>query len=338
MRRLLALALLAAGTGPCLAQSDVASFYKDKTIRMVVGVAVGSGYDINARAVAHFLGNHIPGKPSIIVQNQAGAGGVTMTLSLYTSGPFDGTAIGVPFNGTPATLIMSAGENRIDVNRLNWIGSTNRETHVTYLWHTLPIRTVGDLRSTEVVTGAQAPGTTQFDYPVVARGILGLRFKVISGYDGTPKIHLAMESGEVQGNGATSWTTLKALQPDWVADKKVKVLLQWSLRPHPELEDVPMAIDLAQSPEDREALRFMLARLDYGRPFFVPPGVPTERVAALRLAFDATMKDSSFLEEAKKLRLDIDPISGTEVAKLIAEDAATPPKVLERLKALLASK
>lgn len=317
------------------AQDEIASFYKDKTIRMVVGVAVGSGYDINARAVARHLANHIPGKPTIIVQNQPGAGSLTMTQSLFRQGPFDGTVIGVPFNGMPATVLMAPPEQRVDVTKLAWIGSTNRETHVTYLWHTAPANSLDDAKKMEVVTGAQAPGTTQYDYPMLANAVLGTKFKVVSGYDGTPKIHLAMERGEVMGNGATSWTTLKALQPDWIEGKKIKVIAQWTLRANPDLPGVPLALDLAKTDKDKQAMRFMLSRLDYGRPFFLPPGTPDARVAAMRKAFEATMKDPEFLAEAQKLRLDLEPISGEEVAKLVAADAATPPDVIDLVRKAL---
>jgi tripartite-type tricarboxylate transporter receptor subunit TctC len=333
--------LAAAGlavASPAVAQDSVAAFYKDKTIRIVVGVAVGSGYDINARALGRHLGAHIPGNPSVIVQNQPGAGSLTMTNALYASGPFDGTVIGAPFNGLPTAPLLQPSGVRFDPTKLNWIGSTNRETHVTYLWHTAPVQSLDDLKTREVVTGAQAPGTTQYDFPMLGNELFGWKFKIVKGYDGTPKIHLAMEAGEVQGNGATSWTTLKALNSNWLAEKKIKVIAQWGLRKHPDLADVPHVLDLAKTDVDRQALLLGLARLEFGRPFFVPPGVPQERVEALRRAFDATMKDPAFLAEAEKLKLDIDPISGEQVAELIAQVAATPADVATRVRTALEGK
>jgi tripartite-type tricarboxylate transporter receptor subunit TctC len=320
------------------AQEDVAAFYKDKTVRMVVGVAVGSGYDINARTLARHMAGHIPGNPTIIVQNQPGAGSLTMTNSLYTSGPFDGTVIGAPFNGLPTAPLLQPNGVRFDPTKLNWIGSTNRETHVTYVWHTAPVQSLDDLKTKELVVGAQAPGTTQYDFPALGNDLFGWKFRIVKGYDGTPKIHLAMESGEVQGVGATSWTTLKAINSNWLADKKIKVIAQWGLRKHPDLPDVPSVLDLAKTDADRKALLLGLARLEFGRPFFVPPGVPAARVEALRQAFDATMKDPAFLEEAEKLKLDIDPLSGQEVAKLVAEVAVTPPEVAARVRTALEPK
>ncbi len=333
--------LAAAGlavAAPAVAQDSVAAFYKDKTVRIVVGVAVGSGYDINARALGRHLGAHIPGNPSVIVQNQPGAGSLTMTNALYASGPFDGTVIGAPFNGLPTAPLLQPSGVRFDPTKLNWIGSTNRETHVTYLWHTAPVQSLDDLKTREVVTGAQAPGTTQYDFPMLGNELFGWKFKIVKGYDGTPKIHLAMEAGEIQGNGATSWTTLKALNSNWLAEKKIKVIAQWGLRKHPDLTDVPHVLDLAKTDVDRQALLLGLARLEFGRPFFVPPGVPQERVEALRRAFDATMNDPAFLAEAEKLKLDIDPISGEQVAELIAQVAATPADVATRVRTALEGK
>src|SRR5262245_29764716 len=268
-RALLALTVIL-GTGvSALAQQDVADFYRGKTVRVVVGVGVGSGYDINARAIARHMAAHIPGNPTVIVQNQPGAGSVTMTNTLYNTGPFDGTAIGVPFNGMPTTTLLQPGGVRFDPTKLIWIDSSNRETQITYLWHTAPVDKLEDIRPTQVVVGAQAPGTTQYDYPMLVNALFGFKFKVITGYESTPKIHLAMESGEIQGNAATNWTTLRLLNPTWITEKKVKILAQWALRKHPDHPNVPMVLDLAKADAERQALLLLLARLESGRPFFL---------------------------------------------------------------------
>ena len=188
------------------------------------------------------------------------------------------------------------------------------------------------------MVGAQAPGSTHDDFPALGIELFGFKFKVVIGYDVSPKIHLAMEAGEVQGVGATSWTTLKAINANWLQEKKIKVIAQWALRKHPELPDVPSVLDMAKTDADRQALLLGLARLDFGRPFFVPPGVPGERVEALRRAFDATMKDPAFLAEAEKLKLDIDPLTGEEVAKLVAQVSQTPADVVSRVRAALEGK
>jgi tripartite-type tricarboxylate transporter receptor subunit TctC len=332
-RVLLTLALVAAA--PALAQQSVADFYKGKTVRIVVGVSVGSGYDVTARALQRHLGKHIPGNPTVIVQNQPGAGSMTMTNQLYAGGPFDGTIIGAPFNGLPTTPLLQPAGVRFDPVKMSWIGSTNRETQVTYLWHTAPVKSFAEIAKTQVVTGAQAPGTTQYDYPTLANAVFGFKFKVVTGYKSTQAIHLAMERGEIHGNGATNWTTLNALNGDWIAQKKVRVIAQWALKKHPDLPDVPLVLDLARNEADRAALELIVARLEYGRPFFAPPGTPADRVQALRRAFDATMKDKEFLADAAKLKLEIDPLTGEQVQAVIEKVLRTPGPVASRVRKAL---
>ena len=189
--------------------------------------------------------------------------------------------------------------------KLNWLGSTNRETQVTYVWHAAPIQKLDDIKTTEIVVGSQAPGSTQYDFPMLGERIFGMKFKVITGYESTPKIHLAMERGEVQGTGA-NWSTLKAIGGRLDHGQEDQILAQWALKKHPELADVPI---VPRHREDRArpaALQLALARLEYGRPFFLPPNVPAERVEAMRRAFDATMKDPAYLAEAEKLKIEVD--------------------------------
>jgi tripartite-type tricarboxylate transporter receptor subunit TctC len=330
---LLALSLCFAANASAAAE-DVAAFYSGKSIRLVVGVDVGSGYDVNARLLARYMGRHIPGKPAFIVQNQPGAGSATMTSQLYAAGPFDGTVMGAAFAGMPTLPLLQGGASRFDPVKLLWLGNTNRETHVTYVWHTAPVQSLTDARSKELIVGAQAPGSSQVDFPLVADALLGFKFKVVPGYQSTSKINLALESGEVQGTIA-AWTTLKTLSAAWLAEKKIKVIAQWALRPNAELPGVPNVLDVAANDAERDALRLVLARLDIGRPFFLPPNVPSDRVAALRAAFDATMKDSDYLAEAEKLKIDIDPLTGGELAALVTQVAATPADTVARVRAAL---
>jgi len=321
---------------PAQAQ-DVAEFYKGKTVRLVVGIGVGSGYDINARLLARHMPKHIPGNPQIIVQNQPGAGSLTMTNQLYAAGPFDGTVFGASFNGLPTTPLLQPTGARFEAVKLNWVGSTNRETQAMYVWHTAPLMTLGDLTSKEFIVGAQAPGSTQYDYPVLARELFGWKTKVITGYEATPKIHLAMERGEVHGTWA-NWSTLKAIASPWLTEKKVRILAQWALRKHAEMPDVPLIQELGTTDDQKQALQLALARLEFGRPFFMPPNVPPERVNAIRRAFDATMKDPEFLAEADKLKIEIDPLTGEQVATLIADIYKTPAATVERVRAAMAPK
>jgi tripartite-type tricarboxylate transporter receptor subunit TctC len=338
MRRiLLVFGVLLGAIAPATAQDDPAAFYKGKVVRLIVGVGVGSGYDINARLLARYLPKYIPGNPSVIVQNQPGAGSLTMTNQLYAGGPFDGTAIGASFNGLPTTPLLQPTGARFEATKINWVGSTNRETQVSYVWHTAPVKTLDDVKTTETIIGAQAPGSTQYDYPVLANALFGMKFKVITGYQATPKIHLAMERGEVHGTWA-NWSTLKAIASNWIEEKKIRILAQWGLRKHPELSNVPIILDWAKTDADKKALQLALARLEFGRPFFMPPNVPAERVSAIRQAFDAAMKDKELLAEAEKLKIEIDPLTGEQVAALIADIYKTPADTVERVRAAMAPK
>ncbi|HEY6994450.1 MAG TPA: tripartite tricarboxylate transporter substrate-binding protein [Xanthobacteraceae bacterium] len=337
-KTLLALSILLAAASPTTAQQeDVAAFFRGKTLRLIVGISVGSGYDINARLLARHMAAHIPGQPTIIVQNQPGAGSLTMTNALYNSGPFDGTVIGASFNGMPTTPLLQPAGARFDPVKLSWLGSTNRETQVTYVWHTVPVNRLDELKSKELIVGAQAPGSTQYDYPMLVNHLFGFKFKVVTGYQSTSKINLAIESGEVQGTLA-NWSTLKALSSNWLAEKKVKLIAQWALKNHPELADVPLALDLAKTDADRQALMLALARLEYGRPFFLPPNVPAARLDALRRAFDATVKDPAYRAEADKLKIEVDPLSGEQVATLVEQVARTPADTVARVRAAMENK
>src|SRR3954471_5054534 len=180
-RFLLMLAVTLYAAVPAQAQDDIAAFYKGKVVRLLVGIGVGSGYDINARLLARYLPKYIPGNPTVIVQNQPGAGSLSMTNQLYAGGPFDGTAIGASFNGLPTTPLLQPAGVRFEATKLNWIGSTNRESQAMYVWHTAPIKTLDDLKTTEMIVGAQAPGSTQYDYPMLAQHLFGMKFKVITG-------------------------------------------------------------------------------------------------------------------------------------------------------------
>lgn len=319
---------------PAGAQDDVVAFYRGKQLRMIVGSAVGGGYDLFARIVARHIVHHIPGSPGIIVQNQPVAGGVVMTNQLYGQGPKDGTVIGVPINGLPTAPLLQSG-TQFDPERLIWLGSTNREAYVAFVWHTVPVTRIAELTSKEVVVGATTPGTTMVDFPLLVNDVLGFKFKVVRGYQGTPQINLAIERGEVEGMGGLGWASVKAQTPHWISERKIKVLAQYGLKRHSELADVPTMLEFAKSDADRQAMTMLFARTEYGRPYFLPPDVPAERVAALRRAFDATMKDPAFVAEAAKLQFDVDPLTGEQVQALVARLAATPREVVARVRAAL---
>jgi tripartite-type tricarboxylate transporter receptor subunit TctC len=322
---------------PASAQDDVAGFYRGKQLRLVVGTGPGGGYDLFARAVARRIGNHIPGNPTVIVQNQATAAGLVMVNQLYSLGPKDGTVIAAPVNGIPTAPLLEPGAARFDAARLNWIGSTNRETYVAYAWHAARVQSLADLMQRELIVGATAAGTTLVDFPLVTNKFVGTRFKVVRGYDSTPQINVAMERGEVEGIGGIGWQSVKTQISKWIAEKKITVIAQYGLHRDPELAAAPTMIELAKTDADRQALTMMFARTEYGRPYFVPPDVPAARVEALRRAFDATMKDPEFIADAAQLQLELSPATGEEVQALVAKLAGTPADIAARVRAALAA-
>ena len=336
LRRLIL--LCAAGLAiamPAAAQEDVAAFYRGKQLRLIVGTGAGGGYDLFARAVARHIGNHIPGNPAVIVQNQGAAGGLLMANQLFSLGPKDGTVIAAPVNGLPTAPLLEPAGAHFDAARLNWIGSTNRETYVAFAWRAAPVQSLADLLQKQLIVGATAAGTTLVDFPLVTNRVLGTRFKVVRGYDSTPQINVAMERGEVEGIGGIGWQSVKTQVPQWIADKKIAVIAQYGLQHDPELANAPTMLELAKTDADRAALTMMFARTEYGRPYFAPPDVPPARIEALRRAFEATMHDPDFVADAAQLQLELSPMRGEEVQALVAKLARTPPEIVARVRAAL---
>jgi tripartite-type tricarboxylate transporter receptor subunit TctC len=314
---------------------DVASFYHGKQIRFIVGSAPGGTYDLLARIVARHMGAHIPGEPLIIVQNQPTAGGLAMVNQLYAVGPKDGTVIGVPLNGIPAAPLLEPAVARFDAAKLIWVGSTHSEPYVAYVWHTAPVQNLAGVLSKQLVVGATTPGTTMSDVPHLTNAVLHTKFKIVPGYGSTPQMNEALEHGEVEGIIGFGWFALNAQVPQWVAQKKINVIAQFGLTRSRILPDVPLMIDLAKTQVDRHALAMLFGRTEYGRPYFLPPDVPADRVEALRRAFDATMKDEAFVAEAAKIGFAVDPLTGEQVQAAIGELAGTPADVVARVRAAL---
>jgi tripartite-type tricarboxylate transporter receptor subunit TctC len=258
-----------------------------------------------------------------------------MVNQLYSLGPKDGSVIAAPINGIPTAPLLEPAAARFDSAKLKWIGSTNRETYVAYAWHAAPVQNLAGLMQRELIVGATAAGTTLVDFPLVANKFLGTRFKLVRGYDSTPQINVAMERGEVEGIGGIGWQAVKTTIPQWIAERKITVIAQYGLHRDPELANAPTMLELAKTDADRQALTMMFARTEYGRPYFAPPDVPAARVAALRRAFDATMKDPDFVADAAQLQLELSPSTGEEVQALVAKLAGTPADIVTRVRAAL---
>ncbi len=325
--------VLVCAADPALSQS-LEEFYKGKTITMVIGYSPGGGYDTYARLVAKHMSGHIPGKPQIVPRNMPGAGSRTAVAYVYSVAPKDGTVLGTADQSL--ALAQAMGENLpFDATKLIYIGNPSAENNTTVTWHTSGVKTIEDAKRTEVPMGATG-GSTSSQYPKAMNAILGTKFKIILGYPGGNDINLAMERGEVAGRGSNSWASWKGTRPDWLKDKKINILVQIGLSKAPDLPDVPLLMDLASNPEDKAVLRLLSAPSTIGRPIFTTPGVPEDRVKALREAFDKMVKDPAFFADAQKSALELDPVSGAELQKIVAEIADTPKPIAERLASIIA--
>jgi tripartite-type tricarboxylate transporter receptor subunit TctC len=324
---------LTASVSTTHAQSP-ADFYKGKTVEIYIGYSVGGAYDVYARLLARHMGKHLPGRPTVVNKNMEGAGSLRLANWLYNVAPKDGTVFGIIGRGIPFDPLLG-GSGQFDATKFSWIGSANDEVSICAAWHATPVNTFADLLTRDMIVGGTASGADTDQFPKIVNGVLGAKMRVISGYPGGNEITLAMERGEVQGRCGWSWSSVKATHPTWVQDKKIKILMQLSLAKHPDLPDVPLIMDLAKNDEQRQILKLVFARQVMGRPFLGPPGIPDDRLTALRKAFMDTMKDPEFLAEAEKGKLEITPVSGEDIQKLVTDVYATPKDVAAKAGAML---
>jgi tripartite-type tricarboxylate transporter receptor subunit TctC len=322
------LGFLLQGVTPALGQG--ADFYKGKQIDLYIGYSVGGGYDIYARLLARHMGKHLPGKPVVVPKNMDGAGSLRLANWLYQAAPRDGTAFGTIGRGIAFDPLLGGQGAQFKATEFGWIGSANDEVSVCVAWSKTGITRIEELYSRELIVGGTGATADTDLFPRVMNGVLGTRFRLVSGYPGGNDITLAMERGEVDGRCGWSWSSVKTNHPQWVKDGTLKLLVQLSLAKHPDLPNVPLVMDLVKTEEQKALLRLVFARQVMGRPFLAPPGVPKERLAPLRTAFMETMQDKAFLAEAQKLNLEITPVSGEKVQELVAEMYHTPPEVLAR--------
>jgi len=327
MRRL-SLAVAIVLTLPSVAAADdsaIAAFYAKRTVTIAVGFSAGGNYDLYARLVSRHIGKHIPGNPTVIVQNMPGAGSRRLANTLANVGPHDGTMIGLPNQGIAMDQALGTEGVKFDARKFQWIGSPIEDNNVFWAWHTNPVKTIEEARQREFVVGATGPGSPTTYYPRIMNDLLGTKFKVVSGYPGSNELDFAIEKGEVGGR-VVSWTSLK-ITADWIATGKANVMLQFGLRKAAELPNVRMLQDLAANPKQREIFEFLCLVPAMGRPFFMSQATPTERAAAIRQAFAATMKDPGFLEDARRARLDVEPLTGAEIAQIVARKFNAPEDV-----------
>jgi tripartite-type tricarboxylate transporter receptor subunit TctC len=318
------------------ADDDVASFYAGKTVQMLVATASGGGVDLIGRLVARHWQNHIPGKPTMVVQNMPGAGGMLMANNLFNTAARDGTVIGASLNGMPTGPLLQPKVARFDPTQFTWLGSMYRANNVAYVWHASPVQSLDDLKTKEAIIGTSGPGSGSYDLSLLSREVLGLKYKLVRGYKSSSEINIAMERGEIHAQ-IVGWDSIKAQRPEWIRDKTITIIGHFSLEDPPDLRPFARIVDLARTESDRQALRLVLARQAHGRPYVLPPGVPVARVAALRRAFDATMRDPAFIADAKAMKVLVDPMTGEAVQQLVEQvHRTTPAGVVERVRKIMA--
>lgn len=320
---------------PSASAQSVEDFYKGKQITLLIGGGAGGGYDVYYRALGRHMGKHIPGRPTLIPKNQPAASGLAAAAALYTTVDKDGATIAAFPNNIPMDPLFGNPTARYDALKLNWLGSIGKLQNVCATWHTSPIKTIEDARQREVIVAAAAAPTNTAIMPKVINALLGTRFKPILGYDPGAGLTMSIERGEAEGICGLSWSTMKASRPHWIKDKLLNVIVQLGIDKLADLPDVPAALDLVTDAEKKQVLTLILLRQELGRPVAAPPGVPADRLAALRRAFDETMKDPEFVAEAEKLQMEIEPLGAAQIDKLLATAYGTPKPIVQQAGALL---
>ena len=320
--------------------ASVEQFYKGKQIQIVVGSSAGGGYDTYARLLARHLGNYIPGNPSVVVQNMSGAGSNRAAGYIYSVAPKDGTVAGAIFPGAILQPLLGGPPVQHEPAKFLYLGNANSDVYVCFVRADAPVKTFPDALTTELIVGASGDGATTRDFPVMLNNVLGARFKLVMGYPGSREITLALERGEVQGTCGIGWTGIELMYPNWFSQGTVKPLLQLSVKGHRDLNErkVPRAVEFARNDEERAVMELIFSQGVFGRPYVLPPGVPADRVAALRKAFMAAFADQGLAAEADKMRLDREPMSGEDLQALVTRLYATPPAIVERARQALTVK
>ena len=313
-------------------------FWRGKTVKIMIAAAPGAAYDFVGRALAAHMGRHIPGGPAVVVENVPGAASLILLNTLYNKAARDGTVFGLPLNGVvlePRLKVLSreGGAVNFDLSKMEFVGTPTQQPQILWVFHKTPFNTAADLVKTKSILGSTAPGGDNSILPALANVFLGAKMEVVTGYPSVNNIFLASETGEVHG-GTVNYSSL-AGKTDWMEQKKARVLIQFGVERIPELPDTPTAIELARDEVGRQALRTYALKYRTTYPFLLPPGVPADRVAALRLAFMETMKDPRFIEDARRIGVDVNPLDGAEIGKIMREIDEAPLEAIESLRKIL---
>lgn len=333
---LLGASVLGAMTIPVLAQ-NAASFYQSHKLTLAAPSNPGGGYDTYMRALSRHVAKYIPGNPTVIVQNVPAGGGMALANQAYNIAPKDGTYIGIVRGTVVQEEVYKNPQVHFEGRKFIWIGNMNGDYDACIVWAASGIKTIDDFYKREVVVGASGAGAQSYSFPVVYRELLGMKFKVITGYPGTPERLLAMERGELTGACGITTSTFRSVLAQPAKEGKILLIAQAGSHKDPRYADVPNILDQAKTPEIHQALEFLFAPLTLGRPLAMPPGTSRDRAAMMEKAVMDTMKDKDFLADAEKLRIDIGPSDGATTAKDVAKLFETPPAVVARIQAALAA-
>lgn len=331
---LCAAACVALGASAASAQG-AADFYKGKTVQIVVGFGVGGGYDLYARALSRYLGKHLPGNPNVVVQNMEGAGSVRAANFVYAGSPQDGTVIAAVNQNMPMYQLLGGAGAKFEAAGMQWLGSMTNSNGLVYTWHTSGIKTLDDAKQNEVPMGAVGAASDSVIFPNLINEMVGTKFKPISGYAGSAQIHLAMERGEVMGRGGNSWASVQTANMSWIKENKINILVQVGFEKEPELPQVPLLLDLVNDEDRKGVIRVVSLPTALGYGHWVAPGVPKDRVAALRAAYAAVMKDPEFLKEAEKTGMVLRAQAGETLDALVRQVTTAPRSVLDRTAQIL---
>ena len=317
-----------AATGAAAAHAQPRVDFAGKTVTIISSFGPGGGYTIYADLVARYLGAHLPGRPSVIVKTMPGAGGMNGTNYLANVAARDGTVLGVVPQTVAIAQALGQPGARYDVRAFNWIGRVNSNVEVQQTWHTAAVKTIADARTREVVVGGTGPDSSSVVFPRILNAMFGMKFKVVAGYEGVNMVSIAMERGEVEGM-VRPWAVTKTVRPEWLKEKKINLVVQYALARHPEIGDVPAVVDLAENREQRQVLSLYASGSDIGRAIVAPAGVAPEIVAALRMAFSNTMKDTGLIADVRKSGLDIDAMAGERLQAIVGSAVDVPPAVVD---------
>jgi tripartite-type tricarboxylate transporter receptor subunit TctC len=328
----------AAAAAPAVSAQTPAEFYAGRTVELVIGYTVGAAYDSSGRVIARHWGKHIPGKPSFVVRNMPGAGSLVSANHMYNIAAKDGSVIGLFSRGNAMYPLLEGGA-KFDALKFNWIGSPSTETSLVISWGPTPFKTFKDIQRNEMLVGATGAGADTIVMAQVLNMSAGTKLKPVSGYPGNSEALLAMERGEVQGSASVSLGNIRAARPQWLTGGLINPLAQLALAPHPkDVKGVPLALEFATSPVDRQVLELVLSRQQMAYPLVAPPDTPADRVAVLRAALLAMAKDPEYIADAMKAGFDVDAVSGQEIEALIKRIYASPKEAVDRARAAVATK